>query len=132
MNAETMELLLECKKAGYEFIAIGVVDKRVPISKEIEKQGERKYCNHPSGGDYWGEIIWKDPNTGKKIVRQQAKVVCAAPNRRDSGFPAIWKICEESTLTAGLSFRGCGFGESHEVRANHNLEKGCYDLKEIN
>ena len=106
MNKKTRELLLECKKAGYEFVAICCVDKRVPISQKIEK-----------GGEYWGQ---RSPH-----------VICAAPNRRESGRPAIWTICENSTLTAGLLFEGCGCGESHRIRNSHNLDRGCYDLKEI-
>lgn len=126
MNDETRELLLECKKAGYEFIAIGVVDKRVPISKQIEKFGERKYSRNPSGGAYWGGI----ERDGVMVIKP--KVVCAAPNQRDAGRPAIWNICEKSDLTAGMEYRGQGCGESHSIRATHNLDLGCYDLSQIN
>lgn len=137
MNDETRELLIACKKAGYEFITIGVVDKRVPISQKIEKYGEQKYHTiggglvAPSGGDYWGETWREDEETGEKIITHQAKVVCAAPERRETGRPALWKICEESPLTAGMLLRGCGHGESHNVRANHHLDMGCYNLAEL-
>lgn len=121
MNEETREFLLECKKAGYEFVTICVEDERVPISKQLEKLGDRKLHNIPSNGGYWGvESLNSKPN-----------VVCAAPNRRDSGRPAIWGICERSSLTAGLLLGGVGCGESHQIRPNYNLERGCYELKEI-
>ena len=130
MNEETREFLLECKKAGYEFIAICCVDKRVPISQKIEKSGERKYHNMPSGGEYWGQAFIRT-NDGEKVEARPPHVICAAPNRRESGRPAIWTICENSTLTAGLLLKGCGCGESHRIRDGHNLERGCYDLKEV-
>jgi hypothetical protein len=121
MNEETREFLLECKKAGYEFVTIGVEDKRVPISKRIEKLGDKKYHKTiRSFGVYWGGIN-----------RVPTKVVCATPNRHDSGRPAIWDICKNSPLTAGLGYGGCGCGESHEIRPNHPLERGCYDLKQL-
>lgn len=121
MNERTRELLLECKKAGYEFVTIGVVDKRVPISQQIEKTGDKRYGPHECTGAYWGETASFPP-----------RVVCAAPNRRDSGRPAIWDICEKSPLTAGLQYRGCGCGESHEIMSNHRLDCGCYVLAELN
>ncbi|GAF85116.1 unnamed protein product [marine sediment metagenome] len=128
MNEETRELLLECKKAGYEFVAICCMDKRVPISVKLEKVGERKYSNMPSGGSYWGESAVQ--NKGD-TPRYPPTVVCAAPNRRDTGRPAIWDICKNSTLTAALDWGGLGCGESHQIRPNHNLDRGCYDLKEL-
>ncbi len=131
MNEETREFLLECKKVGYEFVTICVKDKRVPITLKIEKFGERKYSNFPSFGEYWGEITITEEN-GEKFITNPCKVVAAAPNRRETGRPALWTICEQSTLTAGMEFRGFGLGESHEIRRGHPLEKGCYDLKEIN
>ena len=131
MNEETREFLLECKKAGYKFVTICVKDKRVPITMKIEKFGERKHSNTPSFGEYWGEIT-KTTDDGEKIITRPCKVVAAAPSRRESGRPALWTICEQSTLTAGLFFRGFGLGESHEIREGHNLEKGCYELKDIN
>lgn len=131
MNEDTREFLLECKKVGYEFVAIGVADKRVLISRKIEKAGERKYSNMPSPGTYWGEVVVIGEN-GEKIIRRDANCVCAAPNRRESGRPALWTICEQSALTAGMEFRGFGLGESHSIRMGHPLEKGCYDLRDIN
>ena len=131
MNEETREFLLECKKAGYEFVAICVQDKRVPITLKIEKAGERKYGNTSSLGTYWGEA-WITNENGEKVMTRPSKVVAAAPNCRESGRPALWTICEQSTLTAGMAFRGFGLGESHEIREDHSLEKGCYDLKELN
>ena len=110
MNEETSKFLLECKKAGYEFIAICVEDRRVPAMKKI------------TNGDYKGADTLNSP----------FRIVGGAPNRRDTGRPAIWEICEKSLLTAGLLMRGCGCGETHNIRKDHNLEKGCYDLKELN
>lgn len=129
MNEETREFLGECKKAGYEFVAICCVDKRVPISMKIEKGGERKYCSNPSLGEYWGQAFIRNKDD-EKVEARPPHVVCAAPNRRESGRPAIWTICENSSLTAGLLFNGCGCGESHKIREDNNLERGCYDLKE--
>jgi hypothetical protein len=126
MNEETKGLLLECKKAGYEYVAIGVADKRVPISMKIEKYGDRKYSQHPSGGDYWGQGVDRDGN-----LAGPARVISAAPNKRESGRPAIWDICKKSHLTAGLDWRGSGCGESHQITRNHNLDCGCYELKDI-
>ena len=123
MNEETREFLLECKKAGYEHVAICVEDKRVPISIQIEKRGQRKYGVNPSAGEYWGV-------EGSSLT--PLRIVCAAPNRRDSGFPAIWKICKDSDLTAGMAFRGLGHGEAHQIRKGHKLEHGYYDLKSLN
>lgn len=129
MNEETREFLLECKDAGYEFVAICCMDKRVPISVKIEKEGERKYAPFPSSGAYWGQgSVERD---GKKVEVHPPTIVCATPNCRDSGRPAIWNICKNSTLTAALNWGGLGCGESHQIRPNHNLERGCYDLKEI-
>lgn len=129
MNEETREFLLECKNAGYEFVAICCVDKRVPISVKLEKVGERKYSNWPSGGSYWGESFTRKESGLPPMY--PPKVVCATPYRRDTGRPAIWNICKNSTLIAGLDFGGLGCGESHEIRRDHNLERGCYDLKEL-
>ena len=129
MNEETKEFLQECKKAGYEFVAICCKDKRVPISVKLEKVGERKYSNQPSCGSYWGQYFREED--GKKIETHPPTVVCAAPNRRDTGKPAIWDICKNSSLTAALDWGGLGCGESHQIRPNHNLERGCYDLKEV-
>lgn len=127
MNKETREFLLECKKVGYEHVTIGVEDKRVPTSVRIEKAGQRKYGVNPSGGAYWGV----NEMDGTKVGGIPTKVVCAAPNRRDSDFPAIWKICEDSPLTAGLGFRGCGCSESHEIISNHRLDRGYYNLSAL-
>ena len=115
MNEETRDFLLECKNAGYEYVAICVEDKRVPAMRKIRKPG-----------DYWGY----DSRSGStpQIPR---RVVGGAPNMRDSGRPAIWGICEDSSLTAGMMFRGSGCGETHQLRRDHPLERGCYDLKEI-
>lgn len=129
MNEETREFLLECKKAGYEFVAICCMDKRVPISVKLEKVGERKYSKWPSLGTYWGES--GVANKGD-TPRYPPTIVCATPNRRDTGRPAIWDICKNSTLVAGLDFGGLGCGESHEIRRGHNLECGCYELKDVN
>ena len=123
MNEETKKFLLQCKEVGYEHIAICVADKRVPASMKVEKFGERRYSKYPSSGDYWGQITAED---GTEL--KPPKVVSAAPDRRESGRPAIWKICEESVLTAGLLFRGCGCGEAHEISRSHTLERGYYDL----
>ena len=108
MNEETGEFLLECKKAGYEFIAICVEDKRVPVMKRI------------NNGTY----------KGMNTLHSPFRIVGGAPNRRDSGRPAIWDICKNSTYVAGLDFGGCGCSEAHEIREGHNLDRGCYDLKE--
>ena len=123
MNEETKQFLAECKKAGYEFVTIYVADKRVPITMQIEKYGDRKYSRFPSSGDYWGET-WREDKDGKKIITNTCRVVAAAPERRDSGRPAIWGICENLPIMTG-----CGFGESHNVRPGR-LDKGCYDLKQ--
>lgn len=120
MNERTRELLLECKKAGYEYVAIGVIDKRVPISQQIEKAGDKRYGPYGCTGAYWARL------------GGPPKVICAAPNRRDSGRPAIWDICEKSPLTASISYRGCGCGESHEIMSRHDLDLGCYVLAELN
>lgn len=110
MNEETRDFLLECKKAGYEFVAICIAnDKRVPAMKKIIDGGYK----------------------GLGTLSSPYRLVGGAPNRRDTGRPAIWGICEDSTLTAGLLFRGTGCGETHRIRTDHSLERGCYDLKEI-
>lgn len=135
MNDQTKQFLTECKKAGYEFVTIYIQDKRVPITMQIEKYGEQKYHTlsgglvAPSAGEYWGET-WREDVNGDKIITNTCKVVAAAPERRESGRPALWTICEQLPITAGLNFRGTGFGESHDVHRGM-LDKGFYYLKEF-
>jgi hypothetical protein len=110
MNEETKKLLLDCKKVGYQFISIGIQDGRVLSSMKITT----------SYGGYWN-----DEKTGRP------RVVCAEPKIRPNGKPAIWTIIEKSPLSAGMLHKGCGCGETHNVRCDHNLELGVYDLSKI-
>jgi len=110
MNEETKKLLLDCKKAGYKYVAIGVRDERVPSSSE----------KVTGNNGYW--------HCGKN---HQNKVICCEPEIRPNGKPAIWSILEQSPLTAGVLYKGQGCGETHNVRGDHKLELGCYDLSKV-
>jgi len=123
MNEETKSFLLECKAAGYTFISIGVKDKRVPSSMEIEWYGERKYGVTPNAGGYAGGVPQRDLD-GKQVGWQvRPCVVCGEPKLRDSGSPAIWNICKN-----GIGSGDGGSGETHGIRRTHTLNLGVYDI----
>lgn len=128
MNTETQELLSACRDAGYTHISIGIRHKTVPSSLKIEWYGQSKHGVGPSQGQYTGAEPRRDLS-GKQVAwNQRPRVICAHPNQRATGRPAIWDICEKSDLTAGLFCGGAGCCETHAIRSDHPLELGVYEL----
>ncbi len=118
MTDKTKKLLLECKKAGYEFVTVLCRDQRVPLSKKI-KSGFW-FGNQPT-------IAGPTPT----------KVICASPERlgkhyKFSGedWPKMWSIVKKLGLTNGIAFDGYGLGDAHDIHPVFidSLTSGCYDL----
>ena len=118
MNEKTKELLLECKKAGYEVVTVFVRDKRVPRSKTIKR------------GDWFGYGTLKSPY----------KVICGYPERlgshwRYSGnnWPKMWSIVKKCGLVIGLDFNGAGMGDCYNIHSSltETLTPGCYELEAL-
>jgi len=124
MNDETQQFLEDCKKAGYTHISIGMKDKRVPSSQQIEWYGECKFAMSPNSGGYTGGKPELDVE-GKQVGwRERPHVVCAHPKQRENGRPAIWDICKEHHI-AGFG----ASGETKTIRESHPLELGVYALE---
>ena len=147
MNERTKELLLECKKAGYERVTIFVADKRVPDSIRIRKGSTgwnadengmfeiddiMKFCPKENyRGTYWG----------RGPLEEYSKVICGAPDRsgpcpelpdkKPDGtshtWPAMWGIIKNSEFVKS----GFGSGNGHEVDSRGTLDAGYYDLSEV-
>lgn len=115
MTNETRELLVACREAGYETVAIFCEDKRVPESKNFK-------------------------NTSYPYHRGSLRLVCGSPPQRDepqqgaeggvSGpWPKMWRIVKEQRL----AHSGNGYGDCFPVCEDlmHTLTAGCYETKDI-
>ena len=99
ITEKTKELLLECKKVGYERVTIFIADKKVPCSVGIRK-GSTGRCINDNGinednnkfnsktgytGEYWGadgnEPV---PVFGAKSPQSTGRIVCGFPPQRNS------------------------------------------------
>ena len=133
MNETTQNLLNECKLAGYTHVSIGMKDKRVPSSLDIEWIGDRKYKTMSGGhisssaGLYTGGAPCRDLNGNQTGWLVRPHVVCAWPKMRQTGRPAIWDILKNSPLTAGLPYGGAGCCETHQVRGGNDLLLGVFE-----
>lgn len=128
MTGKTRELLLECKKAGYEQVTVLVRDKRIKISQRIKS------------GSWFG-----DEHVGEDAPNTPIKVICCQPHRYGEippyphtiypgdGWPLIWGIVLKCGLIAGLSFGGYGFEDCHDIHPNFidSLTPGYYDLAKL-
>jgi hypothetical protein len=124
MEDRTQEFLKACKEAGYERVTIYIADKRVPLSKRLEKESKAM----GAGGSYWG---------ARPCTPIPLKVVCGFPERIGAcpglpgeGWPLMWGIVKN----LGLNFEGGGSGDSYGVHKSlvGLLQSGYYDLTEIN
>ena len=120
MNEKTQQFLAECKKAGYERVAIFVRDKRVPQTTKFKS------------GVWFG-----DEPRPQDLPNTPINVVCGYPEQLGEHFiypgsdwPKMWTIVKECELVAGLQFGGFGLGDAHNVRPHLRdaLTKGYYDL----
>jgi len=123
MNERTKQLLLECKKAGYERVTIFIADKRVPDSVKIEKESTNR--------EYWGFGTREHPH----------KIVCGSPDvsgdcpglpttKQDGTphtWPAMWGVVKRSSDLRG----GAGKLNGHSIKNTSLLDAGYYDLSEI-
>ena len=122
MTEKTKELLLECKKAGYEIVTVFVRDKRVPRSITIKS------------GSWFGDMSKPDGN--KTLI----KVICGYPVKlgkhwkySGSKWPKMWSIIKKCGLTLGLDFHGFGLGDCYNVHPGlvGTLTPGCYELEDL-
>ena len=115
MTETTQEFLAECKKAGYERIAIFIKDERVPASMLYSPKYQRKSTQSPLGVVVSADPPRKGPHPGYKTKDR---------------YPAIWGIVKRLSLNPS----GAGFDQNHHIADSLTilLTPGYYDLSELN